>query len=285
MTKKFLKTATLAMFATTLLAIFASYLYVTLGARIAEGDPMHVFLAKLEEIFDYVQLSVGFATVIYAFAKFEFNDALKVFGIFCATIFTYAIVVMIPTGIYINSLDYYGPDFYYEFSSYINAVFFSLGNVLVCQIAPAMIIAAIMWKHTKERKPAPRKLISWKNVTQRGMIISCLSLALFNFVVGCLGEYYVLGILVRDKFSLVKEDGINLLLSILSILLNCVIFNIILMYLVCFFAYKIYDHISYEIPTLKPKEQKVAVTSESFIDEAQEEKMASSKSTKKNKKK
>jgi hypothetical protein len=42
----------------------------------------------------------------------------------------------------------------------------------------------------------------------------------------------------------------------LSTLLNCVIFNIIIMYLVFFFAYKIYDYISYENPNSKAKKDK-----------------------------
>ena len=255
MNKRFFKTAAFTMAGTTAAAILISYIYLFAGIKIVDGSKMLGFLSSLESIFDFVQLSVGFATVAYAFAKFEFNDALKVFGVFATTIFAYAIIVMIPTGFYVNSLDGL-PDFYYEFNSNVNTSFFSFGNVLVCQIFPAMIIAAVMWKYTKERKPAPRKLISWKNVTQRGMIVSCLYLALFNFVVGCLSDYNILGVLVRDKFRTTKEDFLSILLSMLSTLLNCVIFNIIIMYLVFFFAYKIYDYISYENPNSKAKKDK-----------------------------
>lgn len=279
MNKKFFKAATLTMVGTTALAIIVSYLYLLLGMKIANGDNMLAFLSTLETIFDYVQLSVGFATVVYAFAKFDFNDALKVLGVFATTVFAYAIIVMIPTGIYVNSLDYYGADFYYEFNAYINTVFFSFGNVLVCQVAPAAMMGAIMWKHTKERKPAPRKLISWKNPTQRGMIISCLSLALFNFVVRCLTEFSVLGELIKLKhvFGPVDETVKSVLLALLSVFLNCLIFNIIIMYLVCFFAYKIYDYISYENPNLKAK------TTEADSDDEAEDKKAKKKATSKKK--
>ncbi len=251
MTKKFLKTSALAMGATTLLAILFAYLYAILGARIADGDNAILVLSVLETAFDFVQISVGFGSVIYAFSKYEFNEALKVFGIFCATIFIYCIACMIPITLINDSSALY--DFAVVYEGAILNIFYCIGQVFICQIAPAIAMIAIICKCTRDSKPTPKKIISWKNPVQKGMIISCLMLAGFNLIVGILTDYGIFGYLLGEGFRTTEADAKIILSNFLSLTLSVIIANIIAMYIVFMIVYKVYDSLLTREENIKAK--------------------------------
>ncbi|MBQ8163176.1 MAG: hypothetical protein IJZ93_02250 [Clostridia bacterium] len=251
MTKRFLKISTLAMGVTTLLAIFFAYLYAILGAKIADGDGALMVLSVLETAFDFIQISVGFATVIYAFSKYEFNEALKIFGIFSAAIFVYCFTCMIPITLMSDGTALY--DFSVVYEGSILNIFYCIGQVFVCQIIPAVAMIAIICKLTKNSKPTPKKFISWKNPVQKGMIISCLVLAAFNFVIGILTDYGIFGYLLQEGFRTTSADAKIILTNFLSLTLSVIAANIIAMYIVFMIVYKVYDALIARDENLKAK--------------------------------
>ena len=124
--------------------------------------------------------------------------------------------------------------------SILMGIYYSMGNGIINQILPSVIIGFIAYKVTRGNTDEPQKFISWKNKLQKSMIISCITMVGINLVMYLLTGLLPVLISIDFIFSSTAELWGVILEAIISVAELAVIY-VILQYVVFMLMYKFYD--------------------------------------------
>lgn len=217
------------------------------------GQAFFVFLYYVKTFFDLLAVFVGYATIIYAFSNFDFKNGLISIGTFSVSVFISYITFIIGKCIYpaeaytdILSSATYSEEVTFDYVLFL--IVYSAGSCFITQLLPALLIALITHLITsKEQKRVITSFISWKNPTQRVMIIATLGLFAFNVLFYTFAS--MLPLLISENFFISYEDFINIIVNYVT----TVVFYLVMQYLVYFFMHKIYHAYSISHPDKKGK--------------------------------
>ncbi len=182
MKKSFYVNASVAVLGSSLFALLVSVIYFIVSINVDDATTLMVVLGLFTDFFNAVSMFIGFGTIIYAFFKFGFYEGimsvLLVFGAFIPY-FIYQSIAWNVYAKYQYGVVVEGTE---AFSSALMGIYYSMGQGIVNQILPALLVAFITCKVVKTNKDKPTKYISWKNRLQRAMITVCICLVSINLV-------------------------------------------------------------------------------------------------------
>lgn len=240
MKKRFFIDASLLVIGSSLLTVLVSTLHFIASQNIDEGHSLLLFLGYLTDFFNVIYMFIGYATIIYAFFKFGFYEGVMSYLIFCAAFVPYLIYQSITWNIFAESSFDTTVEGSEALSSTLLGVNYSIGQGVINQILPALLIAFIACKVIKANKDFPKKFISWKNRLQRSSIISCLSLAGINILTFFFTS--ILPELIDMKFVMTASYFADFIVSILLTFLELIVFYIVIGYIVFMLSYKFYEY-------------------------------------------
>ena len=231
MKKNFFKLSlTLNIIFAVLSAIFM-FIYASLDKQY-DGEAFFTFLGYVKTFFDLLAVFIGYATIIYAFAKFDFKNGLISIGTFSVSVFISFITMIV------GSCISYSGEFTLDF--FFSIAFYSAGSCFITQLIPALIIALITYKVTsKATKVELTSFIAWKNPLQRAMLI--ITLCLFGFNIIYLTAFNVFPFLIENSFEFYADEIGGVILDITLSYISKIVFYLVMQYLVYYFMYKIYD--------------------------------------------
>ena len=239
MKKNFFKFSLILNIALAALSAIFMFIYSALDDKY-DGEAFFTFLYYVKTLFDLLAVFVGYSTIIYAFANFDFKNGLISIGTFSVSVFI-SFVIMV-----IGSCISYNGDVTFDF--FMSMTFYSAGSCLITQFIPALFVALIThYVANKGTRRLMTGLISWKNNVQRTMIIVTLCL----FVISVLFYTFsaVLPFLVENEFLIYQSELVSIILDYVE----KIIFYLIMQYLVYFFMYKIYGAYLIKHPEKKEK--------------------------------
>jgi hypothetical protein len=216
MKKSFYVNASVAVIGSSLFALLVSIIYFIVSINVDDATSLMVTLGLFTDFFNAVSMFIGFGTIIYAFFKFGFYEGIMSILIVLAAFVPYFIYQSVAWNVYAKYQYGVVVEGTEAFSSAIMGIYYSMGQGIVNQIIPALIVALIVCKVVKTNKDKPTKYISWKNKLQRAMIITCISLLAINLVMlvvtGILPELADMGWVMTKAFF--KEYIVTVLISI-----------------------------------------------------------------------
>ena len=192
------------------------------------------FLYYVKTFFDLLAMFVGYTTIIFAFSRFDVKNGFISICTFSVSFGLYFIFQIIGNCIVRSSELVAHPA---EFLT--SVVFYSFGQSFLTQMAPALIIALLTYKLTMNDTQKIKKFISWKNKTQRTMIISTVGFFALSFI-----SYTCLTVLPELITQLKLYNGrihYEFFEFIVVLYVELVVFYLVMQYLVYHFMYKIYD--------------------------------------------
>jgi hypothetical protein len=182
MKKSFYVNASVAVIGSSLFALLVSIIYFIVSINVDDATSLMVTLGLFTDFFNAVSMFIGFGTIIYAFFKFGFYEGIMSILIVLAAFVPYFIYQSVAWNVYAKYQYGVVVEGTEAFSSAIMGIYYSMGQGIVNQIIPALIVAFIVCKVVKTNKDKPTKYISWKNKLQRAMITVCISLTCINLV-------------------------------------------------------------------------------------------------------
>lgn len=239
MKKRFYVNASVAVIGSSLFALLVSIIYFVVSLNVDDATSLLVTLGLFTDFFNSVAMFIGFGTLIYAFFKFGFYEGVMSFLIVVLAFIPYFIYQSIAWDVYAKYSYGVVTEGTEAFSSALMGIYYSMGQGIVNQILPALLVAFIVCKVVKTNKDKPTKYISWKNKLQRAMIISCISLFALNLVMlvltGILPELADMGWVMTKAFF--RNYIVTVLISIGE---NIVVYFPI-QYITLMFTYNFYE--------------------------------------------
>ncbi len=225
MKKEYFKYASIAVIGSALLSVIFSILFFVADTNIVEATPLLDVLAYVKKSFDILALFIGYATVIFTFAKFGTTDGLWSVALFFCSFLISVVWQIVGTCIDAqeHSLDFIVFTLYYSF-----------GSGFITQMIPAALIAFLAYKFTLGKAENPTKFISMKNPAQKTMIISTLIIFGVNLLLSLSIDIFPL--LIEENFYITVEEFKYILFS----LMQTVIYYLVVQYVVYFAMYKLY---------------------------------------------
>lgn len=241
MRKKFFTNASIFVVGSSLLALVASIIYFAVSLNIDDGTTLMIVLIYVKDILNCISMFVGYATIAYAFFKFGFYECIMSFMIFIASILPHLILQIASW----NTLAEKEYDIVFEGSQVLTSVFLgiynSIGEAVINQVLPALLMAFLACKIIRTNKDEPSKIISWKNRSQRTMIIFCMTMTLVNIALAFVFQY--LPILIEVDFVMTASDFKAFVVNVLLTALECLIIYAVIAYAMFMLTYKLYNYL------------------------------------------
>lgn len=238
MKKRFFINSSILVIGSSLLTVALSTIYFAVSQHIDEGHSLLLFLGFLTDFFNAAYMFIGYATIAYAFFKFGFYDGVMSYLIFCAAFVPYLIYQSVTWNIYAESSFDTVIEGAETLSSLLLGIYYSIGQGIINQVLPALLVAFIVCKIVKTNKDEPVNFISWKNRFQRSCMISCFSLAGINLIMFLLTS--ILPELIELNFVMTMSYFSDFIVSILLTALEIAVLYIVLGYVVFMIVYKFY---------------------------------------------
>lgn len=231
MQKKFFKFSLILNIASALLSAIFMFIYAFYDKKY-DGDAFFAFLDFFKTFFDLLAVFIGYATIIYAFSRFDFKNGLISIGTFSVSVFISFVTMII--GSCISFTGEFSLDFFFS------VAFYSAGSCFITQLIPALVIAFITHKLTAGASGIEiTRFISWKNPLQKAMLI--ITLGLFGFNIIYLTAFNVFPFLIENSFEFYADEIGGVILDITLSYIYKIVFYLALQYLVYYYMYKIYD--------------------------------------------
>ena len=241
MRKKFLINASIATIGSSIIAVIVSALYFFTYMNIDEGNSLLNFLNYLNQILSSIAMSIGYGTVIYACAKFNYRTIVESLGLcFLSFIpfFIYQSVTWLP---FLEEQSGTAVTGSYESNAILMGIYQSMGSGIINQIFPALIIAFIACKIMKGDGKSPQAIIGFSNKAQKSMLISCFVMFGLNMVAFFATSPYMLPYLIDSQF-LITVSVFKSMMQLLGLeLLFALLYNVIIAYIVYMVLFKFYD--------------------------------------------
>ncbi len=239
MKKRFYVNASVAVFGSSLLALLVSIIYFVVSINIDDGTTIMVVLGLLTDFFNAVSMFIGFGTIIYAFFKFGFYEGVMSCLIAFGAFIPYFIYQSIAWNVYAEYSYGVVVEGTEAFSSALMGIYYSMGQGIINQILPAVLVAFITCRVVRTNKDKPTKYISWSNRLQRAMITSCITLAIINllmlFFTGILPELADMGWVMTSAFF--KDYIVTVIISVAE---NLIIY-LPIQYIILMLTYNFYE--------------------------------------------
>lgn len=232
MDKHFFKRAAVLVLGSALLSVLISVIYFTADKYIAEGSAALYVFDYLKKTFDYIALFTGYATVIFAFAKFGVKDGLWSIVLFSGSFLISILWQIVGTCIYEGN----GTVNFIVFNLY-----YSFGSGFITQMVPAFLIALFAYKFAFCKHTDFSGFISLKTAPQKAIAISTLVLFGINLVLFVFLN--VLPTLIEEDFYITVSQFGTIMLGILDI----IIYYLVVQYIVYYFVYRHYADYTKEI--------------------------------------
>lgn len=225
------------------LAVIFSLVYYYYSSRVDDGESFLTFLFYVKTFFDLLAVFIGYTTVIYAFSQFDFYNGIISLGTFSVSFLISFVFQVVGTCMTLPT----------EFSAsvLVYTIFYSFGQGFITQMIPALIIALIAYKITKDKNESISSFFSLKNSTSKAIFV--ITMAVFGLNVLSHTGFSVLPGLISemsDYGSITQAHFNEIIISYVEV----VIFYLVMQYLIYYFVYKIYDNYVTE-----HKEKKVKV--------------------------
>jgi hypothetical protein len=239
MKKSFYRLAIILILATALFSVGFTVAYYIADTRLANGESVagiRLTLFYIKKFFDLLAVFTGYGSIIYAFSRYTSFDGIKillVFGLSCfIAIIQQVIGTCVEYGIW--SMDFVTLTF-----------FLTLGLCLLNQFLPAIIIAYFSYRFTKNGTRRIEKFISFKNPTQKIMILTVI----ISFLVSAIFSFCADVIPLIADYLFYAEDLYAFLLDLLIMFIEYVV----LQYIILMIVHYIYTHYTDKIT---PKNKK-----------------------------
>lgn len=239
MKKNFFKFSLILNIACALLSATFMFIYAYLDEKY-NGEAFFTFLYYVKTTFDLLAVFVGYATIIYAFANYDFKNGLISIGTFSVSVLISFVTMVIGSSISYTSS--------FSFDFFVSITFYSAGSCFITQLIPGFLIALATYFITRKgQKRLIKGLISWKNSIQRTMLIVTLVVFGVNLLFYTFAS--VLPFLIESDFAIYKSE----LISIITDYIEKIVFYLVVQYLVYFFTYKIYHAYAIKHPDKKER--------------------------------
>ena len=225
MKKKFYKLSMTLIIASSLLSVLFAFLYYLASEVIVPGQAMLIFLFYVKKAFDLFAVFIGYGTIIYAFSRYSAIDGLRLTGYF-------SISVLISFAYQVLGTCFFESNFAVDFI--ITTIYYSFGDCFITQYVPALIIAFVAFKSTKDGTRRIEKFVSWSNPTQRVMMKVTFVIFIINFA--CLLIFDILAFLIEAEWMIYANELGSIFLSILEV----AIIYIVIQYTVYMLVHHIY---------------------------------------------
>ena len=212
---------------TALIAVAFSLFYYIYVGRLSDGAEALSALSYFKTFFDLIAVFTGYATIIFAFSRYDFHNGLISLGVFSISFLISFFFQVI--GACIDNTAEFSVDFL------IYVIYYSFGNGFITQMLPALLLAYIAYKTTKDGTRKITSLFSWKNPIQRSMIIMTLIVFGLNFISHT--AFFVLPDLIEFEFFITKSLFTDIVVSYIALIL----FYLVMQYLMYLGMYKLYD--------------------------------------------
>ncbi|MBQ7907669.1 MAG: hypothetical protein IJ309_06830 [Clostridia bacterium] len=222
MKKSFVYTSLIMVTSTALLSVIFSILYYFADNYIVDPVWVKTVAYYAKRVFDLFAVFTGYAIIIYAYARYKAMDAIYSIGIFGISVFISLLYQVIGVCVSEQLTDV---------NNVLTTIYLSIGSCIVSQLLPALLVAFLTYKLTKDGARRISSFISWKNPIHRCMIITTLSVFGVN-IISHLG-FNILPFLITNNFYIYESD----FWSIMGSLLEYVIFYILLQYCVYILGY------------------------------------------------
>lgn len=227
MKKNYFKLSLALNITTAVLAVIFSIVYYVYVGQVSEGDGFLSFLSYVKTFFDLIAVFVGYSTIIYAFSRFDFHNGIIAIGVFAIS-FLISFVFQV-VGACIDN----GAELTVDFFIYV--VYYSFGNGFITQMIPALLLAFIAHKTTRDGTKRITKFISWNNPIQKSMII--MTLIVFGLNIVSHTGFNVLPDLIAYEFYITESLFWDIILSYFVLIL----FYLAMQYTIYFLMYRFYD--------------------------------------------
>ena len=238
MKKNFFKFSLTLNIAFALLAVVFTLVFYFSSTNIVEGEAFLDFLYYVKTFFDLLAVFVGYTTIIYAFSQFDFKNGLISIGTFSVS---YLIsFVFLVVGSCLDNTSAFTVDFL------VYVIYYSFGQSFITQMVPALLIALITYKLTRNGTQKIKSLFSWTNSIQKAMIITTLVVFGLNLVTHT--GFTMLPSLISElsDYGSITADHLT---AIIVSYVEIIVFCLVMQYLIYFFVYKLYH--SYVISRTK----------------------------------
>jgi hypothetical protein len=236
-----------------LIAVAFSLIFYVSASSLNDSQGVYTFLSYVKNVLDFLAVFVGYATVIYAFAKLDFVNGVISIGTFSISVlisFLYRIIANIVSS---NSMtDFLADQDVLSASELYTIMFYSsFGQDVFKQLIPAIIIAIIVYMCTKNGTQRIKKLFSWENKVQKAMILSTLIVFVFQLLI-----HTGLNVLPSVLPELIDVGSISATMfeAVLISYIDVIIFYLIMPYFVYYFMFNIYDNYVIKHPDKTIKE-------------------------------
>ena len=206
MKKKFYNLALILIIATACLSVAFAVVYYLASEVIVAGEPMLIFLFYVKKAFDLLAVFTGYGSIIYAFSRYSFMDGLKMTGIFAISVFISFVYQVIGTCFFDSAQ--------FSFELVITTIYYAFGDCFITQYLPALVIAVVAYKSTVDGTKRIEKFISWKNPTQRVMLLVTLVIFAINFIIQLIFD--ILAFLIEVEWMIYIDELGSILLSVLE---------------------------------------------------------------------
>ena len=253
MKKNFFKfSLTLNIIFAVIAVVFSLIFYVS-SSTINDSTGMYTFLSYVKNVFDFLAVFIGYATVIYAFSKLDFANGILSIGTFSVSVLISFIYRIIANIISSNGMaDYLAEQEVMSASDLYTIMFYSsFGQDVFKQLIPAIIIAIITYVCTRKGTQKIKKLFSWENSVQKAMLLSTAIVFVFQLLI-----HTGLNVLPSILPELIDVGSISASMfeAVLISYIDVVVFYLIMPYFVYYFMFNIYDNFVVSHPDKKSKE-------------------------------
>ena len=228
MKKKFYNLSLLLIVATAILSVIFAIVHYIASEYIDAGSTALTFTFYVKKFFDLLAVFTGYGTIIYAFSRYSTLDGVRVTAYFALSFLISFIYQVIGTCCY-------EADFSLDFILF--TIYYAFGDCFITQFVPALIIAFVVFKSTKGGTRRIESFISWKNPTQRVMLVVTLVIFAINFL--ALLIFNILDFLIEADWLIYADELGSIFASIFETIFVYVVFQYC-MYMLMHWIYKKY---------------------------------------------
>ncbi len=228
MKKKFYNLSLILIVATAILSVFFAIVHYIASEYIDSGSTLVAVTFYVKKAFDLVAVFTGYGTIIYAFSRYSTLDGARVTAYF-------AISVLISFTYQLFGTCIYEANFSLDFILY--TIYYAFGDCFITQYIPALIIAYVAYKSTKNGTRRVEEFVSWRNPTQRVMMLVTLVIFAINLVT--LLIFNVFAFLIESEWMIYLDELGAIFLSILETAFIYIVLQYI-MYMVIHLIYTKY---------------------------------------------
>ena len=232
MKEKFYNLSLILIIATASLSVGFAILYFLASEIIVPGESMLIFLFYVKKFFDLLAVFTGYGTIIYAFSRYSYIDGLKMIGIFAISVLISFVYQVIGTCLFDSTQ--------FSFELVITTIYYAFGDCFITQYIPALVIALVAYKSTMDGTKRIEKFISFKNPTQRVMLLVTLVIFAINFVVQLIFD--ILAFLIEVEWMIYIDELGSIFASIFETMFIYIVIQYCVYMLVHYIYTKYTDH-------------------------------------------